>query len=259
MNMEKVLYKGRPTFLAFLPFYLPTLYILIVCLYLLAKKMEIIGFIGSFFSGGLKIFSFYIFFFFVVLIPSLGFAIQKLNLKYFLFPLIGFIFSLVLKHLYLKISFESNPDTIWIKSNLELLIFIIYSSASVFNTELYRRSHLYEVTAKYIKTSAGILNHKERIMPINKINDIAINQSGFGKIFNYGSIIPVTASGMGMGFNFSAVSGASTMKLFKLPYLTLTVTGGHAIQVPKSRTYEALIGIKDYKKVIKIITDNIKS
>lgn len=256
--MEKVLYKGRPVFFAFFPFYFPSLYILIACIYLLTKKPEIIEFVSSIFSNSLRIFSFYIFFIFVILIPSLGFAIQKLNLKYFLLPLFGFILSLILKHYYLKISFDSFPGTSWFNSDLELIIFIAYSSISIINTEFYRRSHLYQITTKYIKTSAGILNHKERIMPISKINDLAINQRGFGKILNYGSIIPVTASGMGMGFNFAAVSGSGTMKLFKLPYLTLTVTGGHAIQVPKSRTYEALIGIKNYKKVLKIITTNIK-
>jgi len=217
--MEKVLYKGRPVFFSFFPFYFPSLYILFVCIYLIAKKSEIIDLVNLTFMSGVNIYSFYVFSAFVILIPSLGFAIHKLNLKYFLFPLIGFIVSLVLKHYYLKIPFDKNPDTTWINSNLELVIFIAYSALSIINTDLYRRSHVYEITNKYIKTSAGIINHKERIMPISKINDLAINQGGFGKIFNYGSIIPVSASGMGMGFNFAAVSGSGTMKLFKLPYL----------------------------------------
>jgi membrane protein YdbS with pleckstrin-like domain len=256
--MESVLYKGRPAFFSFFPFYFPSLYILIVSIYLLLEKPEITEFVSSIFSSSLRIFSYYIFIVVVIIIPSLGFAISKLNLKYFLFPLVGLILSLILKHFYLEISFENNPNATWFKSNLEVIFFLGFSSISIINTEFYRRSHLYEITAKYIKTSAGILNHRERIMPISKINDIAINQTGFGKVLNYGSIIPVSASGMGMGSSFAAVSGSGTMKLFKLPYLTLTVTGGHTIQVPKSRTFEALIGIRNYKKALKIIMNNIK-
>ena len=206
----------------------------------------------------LNVINFYIIFGIIILIPSLGFAFLKLNLKYFVIPLCGFVISIVIKYLYFNEPYTNNPTYSLFYSNIELIIFIAYSLVSFLYTELFRRSHKYVIANNYIKTSAGILNHRERILSVNKINDIAVSQSAFGKIFNYGTIIPITASGLGMGFNFASITGAGSMRFFRLPYLTMALTGGHAIQIPKSRTYEALVGISSFKKALKIITDSIE-
>ena len=196
------------------------------------------------------IIAFYSLFLIVVLVPLLTYSIIKINFRFIVIPITLFGSLLFIKHNLLNVDFSLHPDTTWVFKHLELLGYFVFGILDIINTEIYRRSHIYEITSEYIRTSAGVISSKERIMMLNKVNDISIGQSVFGKVFNYGSIIPVTASGVGMGFNFAAVTGGSSFRWLKLPALSINVTGGHAIQVPKSRTHEALIGIKNHKEIL---------
>lgn len=250
-------YVGKPNVVSFMPFFMPAIFIAGVSLYFLVEKQTILDALENSFINKTGMVPFYITFAIATFIPALAFALYKINLRYILAPVLSFIILLVVKHKFLNVDFTYQPNTTWIFDNLELLAFVVYGILSILNTELYRRSHRYEITDVYIKTSAGIFSSKERILILSKINDIAVSQSFFGKLFGYGSIIPVTASGMGMGFNFSAATGGTGMKWFKLPSINLNLTGGHAIQVPKTRTHEALIGIHNHKDTLAFLLDQI--
>ena len=250
-------YIGKPNLISFMPFFVPAIFMAIISMYFLIEKQTIVEALQNSFINKTGMIPFYIAFAVVTFIPALAFALVKINLRYILLPVLSYLVLLVIKHKLLNVDFSNEPNTIWIFDNLELLTFTSISLLSILNTELYRRSHKYEITDVYIKTSAGLFSSKERILILNKINDIASSQSFFGKIFGYGTIIPVTASGMGMGFNFAAGSGGTGMKWFKLPSINLSFTGGHAIQVPKTRTHEALIEIQNHKKTLTFLLEKI--
>jgi len=117
----------------------------------------------------------------------------------------------------------------------------------------YRRSHKYIVTNFRIIFKGGIIRKRERTLRYDKVTDIESSQGIMGQIFDFGTIIPITQSGFGLGkdTSFAAMGvGGTTKKRFGL----FGVFGGsREVQTPRARTYYELHGVYPYKEVRKLI------
>jgi hypothetical protein len=115
-------------------------------------------------------------------------------------------------------------------------------------TELYRRGHTYIITNYRVITKKGFIRKEERELMYDKITDVYVTQGIFGRIFNFGTVIPITASGFGLGEDSAyAFAGAP------VPLKGATVGGGFAggkgVQRPRAATYFSLFGVPDPKTV----------
>lgn len=120
--------------------------------------------------------------------------------------------------------------------------------------ELYRRAHTFYVTNYRIITELDFAGYKKNELEYSKINNLLLEQSFIGRIFNFGTIIPVTASGLGMGEDMSAVTVGAAGKLSQGPLIGAAVTGGRGIQVPRTRSAYALYGVTSPQETYDLIS-----
>jgi len=186
----------------------------------------------------------------VIIVPALAYSYMKLNLRWLINGSIALAIGIGLKHGVLKEPWTDNSGGYILSHNSELIAMAILSLISLSMTELYRRSHHYLITTARIRTSSGVFSKRERTLPLSKINDLYTDQGFFGKFLGFATVVPLTASGMGMGSDFAALAGSISKAWFGIPTIGLTIIGGHNIQVPKSRTHEALFGIYKADKAV---------
>ncbi len=116
-------------------------------------------------------------------------------------------------------------------------------------TDLYRRAHHYYVTNKRIITELRFLSVKSRELPVSKINDLVVEIPLLGRLFGFGHVIPLTASGLGVGQDL-ALAGTS----IKVHRFEVGVAGGRTVAVPRARTFLSLYGVPDPEKVASVIS-----
>ncbi|RLF62282.1 MAG: hypothetical protein DRN16_01960 [Thermoplasmata archaeon] len=123
----------------------------------------------------------------------------------------------------------------------------------VFIIDWYRRSHKYIITNFRVIFKGGLIRKRERTLRYDKITDIESSQGILGQIFDFGTIIPITQSGFGLGkdTSFAAMGvGGTAKKRFGL----FGIFGGSKeVQTPRARTYYELHGIYPYREVKKLI------
>lgn len=81
-------------------------------------------------------------------------------------------------------------------NNIENLVLIGAGLVGVLGTEIYRRSHQYVVTDRRIIVRSG---GQERSIFYARIDDLVMKKPLLGSLFGFGTIIPVTSSGLGLG------------------------------------------------------------
>jgi membrane protein YdbS with pleckstrin-like domain len=118
--------------------------------------------------------------------------------------------------------------------------------------EWYRRSHKYILSNKRLKFKGGIFTKEERTIRYDKISDINAKQGILGQIFGFGTIIPITQSGFGLGSDESMAGGGVALggkkaKLFGF------AGGGREVSTPRARSYYELHGVYPYKEIKKIV------
>ncbi|MEM1515170.1 MAG: PH domain-containing protein [Thermoproteota archaeon] len=119
-------------------------------------------------------------------------------------------------------------------------------------TDIYRRGHKYFLTNYRIIAMKKFISKEAREIMYDKITDIHIHQGVLGRIFNYGTIIPITESGLGLGEDASlaAVSAGGG---------SVGVTFGwkRGVSRPRTATYFSLYGVPNPGKVRGIINSRI--
>jgi len=113
--------------------------------------------------------------------------------------------------------------------------------------EVHRRSHKYIITNLRIIFKGGFITKRERTLRYDKITDIHSEQGILGQIFGFGTIIPVSASGFGLGSDQTFAAGGVEVGGKKIGLLGLA-GGGKEVQTPRSRSYYELHGIHPYKE-----------
>jgi hypothetical protein len=123
--------------------------------------------------------------------------------------------------------------------------------------ECYRRSHKYIISNLRIVFSGGIITKRERTLRYDKISDINSEQGILGQIFGFGTIIPISQSGFGLGADQSFAAGGIQVGEKKAKFFGL-VGGGREVQTPRARSYYELHGVHPYKEIKKIVESAVQ-
>ena len=124
--------------------------------------------------------------------------------------------------------------------------------------EWYRRSHKYIISNLRITFKGGITTKRERTLRYDKITDIDAKQGILGQIFGFGTIIPISQSGFGLGSDKSLAGVGVGGEVKKVGFLGF-FGGGKEVQTPRARSYYELHGVHPYKEVKKIVEKLVQS
>ena len=116
-------------------------------------------------------------------------------------------------------------------------ILTTFGLLGVLGTEGHRRSHRYYITNWRLIMESGHLGVHRRTLLYKNINDLVVEQSFPGKVFNFGTIIPITASGLGLGDDFSLAGAAVGGRAM------VGAGGGKAVSTPRGRSHHLLEGV----------------
>jgi len=129
---------------------------------------------------------------------------------------------------------------------------ILVSIIGFLIVELYRRSHRYIISNQRIVFKGGILTKQERTLRYDKVSDINSKQGILGQIFGFGTIIPISQSGFGLGSDNSFAAGGVQIGEKKAKFMGI-FGGGKEVQTPRARSYYELHGVYPYKDVKKTV------
>lgn len=127
---------------------------------------------------------------------------------------------------------------------------------AVLAVEFDRRSHRFLLTNLRILFRGGVVVHRERQLRYEAITDLDSHQGPFGRLFGYGTLIPVTQSGFGLGADASqamiaaGVGGrAGGKRAGAAGGVAVAAGGGKEVSVGRARTFHQLTGVHPYRKV----------
>jgi hypothetical protein len=123
--------------------------------------------------------------------------------------------------------------------------------------EWYRRSHKYIISNQRLIFKGGIVTKRERTLRYDKVTDIDAQQGILGQIFGFGTIIPISQSGFGLGSDKSFAAGGVDVGGKRARVLGL-FGGGKEVQTPRARSYYELHGVHPYKEVKKIVENLVQ-
>jgi len=125
--------------------------------------------------------------------------------------------------------------------------------------QAYRRGHRYLITDRRIILAKTFWGRTARELHYDKIADLIVTTSFWGHRLHYGTIVPVSESGLGLGADMSGAAAGAAVKTIKNITLAGAVFGGREIQIPRAATYYELYGIHDPEKIHAVISDQIHS
>lgn len=128
------------------------------------------------------------------------------------------------------------------------------------SVDAYRRSFTYYLTDNRIVLQSNFLmNRNERQVRYNHIEDIKMEQGIIGTIFGYGTVLPLTGSGLGTGSDESMIIAGSSADVKGLG--SIGMIGGARASSKRTRhnPNDCLFGISNPSKVRDLITENIQS
>lgn len=115
--------------------------------------------------------------------------------------------------------------------------------------EIYRHSHTYVLTNLRIVLQGGLIRSRQRSIRYEKISDVDSSQGLLGKLFGFGTIIPITASGFGMGDDESFAGGGVAVSPKKKVGFFGFAGGERGVNTPRARSYYELHGIHPYREI----------
>jgi len=134
---------------------------------------------------------------------------------------------------------------------------ILVSIIGFLIVELYRRSHRYIISNQHIVFKGGVLTKQERTLRYDKVSDINSKQGILGQIFGFGTIIPISQSGFGLGSDSSFAAGGIQVGEKKAKFMGI-FGGGKEVQTPRARSYYELHGVHPYKEVKKLVENLVQ-
>jgi membrane protein YdbS with pleckstrin-like domain len=122
--------------------------------------------------------------------------------------------------------------------------------------ELDRRSHRFLLTNLRVLFRGGVVVRRERQLRYESITDLDSHQGPLGRLFGYGTLIPVTQSGFGLGADSSqalvaagAGGRAGGKRAGAAGGLAVAAGGGKEVSVGRARTFHQLTGVHPYAQV----------
>lgn len=164
--------------------------------------------------------------------------------------------------LYLLVFLGGLGMMLWLNWLSSANIFIPFYTISIsilgfLLVEWYRQSHKYIISNQRLVFKGGIVTKEERTLRYDKITDINAKQGVLGQIFGFGTIIPISQSGFGLGSDESIAAGGIQLGGKKGGFFGL-FGGGKEVQTPRARSYFELHGVHPYKEVKKIVENMVQ-
>ena len=164
--------------------------------------------------------------------------------------------------LYLGVFAGGTGLMLWLGSPEDAGVFIPFYTIAVsvigfLIVELYRRSHKYIISNQRIVFKGGVLTKQERTLRYDKISDINSKQGILGQIFGFGTIIPISQSGFGLGSDSSFAAGGVQVGVKKAKFMGI-FGGGKEVQTPRARSYYELHGVHPYNEVKKLVENLVQ-
>tara|TARA_B100000959_G_scaffold276342_1_gene330978 strand:- start:2516 stop:3394 length:879 start_codon:yes stop_codon:yes gene_type:complete len=129
----------------------------------------------------------------------------------------------------------------------------------LFSVDFYRRSFTYYLTDnRIVLQSSFLMNRSERQVRYNHIEDIKMEQGLFGTIFSYGTVLPLTGSGLGTGTDESMVIGGTGTEV-KGMSLGIGGAARNSSRSVRHNPHDCLFGVSSPSKVRDLITEHIQS
>jgi len=242
----------KPHIIALWPFYAFFIYYILISAYILLNKKAIISWVNSTFLGGLEELGvslvFMIIWWGILIIPAAIFSIMRIAWKWLIL-----YFLLASFGTYTVSSLSVNSDYLFMMT-------IGLGILGILLTEIYRRSHTYTLTNYRVIMRVGFPFGSERDVFYTRITDIIVQKGFLGKLFNFGNIIPITASGIGTGTDQAhvAIGLGGTIPKTEIKSGT-AVSGGKIVTVPRGRESYILFGVPNPDNIRKIIIDFMQS
>ncbi len=238
----------RPHPLAFAHLYMLWLYVIVlsVVFYLYHDNIEsyaaTLPILGSMIKGYATI----ILWALVIVIPMLIVSILKIVWKYFI---LGILLGIVLPVILWYFKLPLYPTLYYIGIGIGVL--------GIISVELHRRAHKYIITDRGLVMEYRGLKTVRREILYSNITDIVMEKGLLGRIFNFGNIIPITASGLGLGEDSShvavgAVAGKGVM-------VGGAVVGGRGVKVPRTRSFYMLYAVPKPEEVYNIVVEAMRA
>ena len=143
----------------------------------------------------------------------------------------------------------------WFIPGLTALVGLI----GLFSVDFYRRSFTYYLTDnRIVLQSSFLMNRSERQVRYNHIEDIKMEQGIFGTILGYGTVLPLTGSGLGTGTDESMVVGGTGTEV-KGMSLGIGGAARNSSRSVRHNPHDCLFGVASPSKVRDMITENIQS
>jgi len=125
------------------------------------------------------------------------------------------------------------------------------------SVDAYRRSFTYYLTDNRIVIQGNFLmKRSERQVRYNHIEDIKMEQGIVGTILGYGTVLPLTGSGLGTGSDESMIIAGAEVKGLGIGLLGGSRTSSKRI---RHNPHDCLYGVPQPSKVRDLITENIQS
>lgn len=137
----------------------------------------------------------------------------------------------------------------------------LMGGVGLFMVELFRQSHAFHITSYRLVFQGGLASSHERTLRFAKITDVDGKRTFFGRLLGYGTIIPITSSGFGLGADTSFAGlgvGAGAEKGGVGGGMGVAAGGGQEVQTPKARTFYALHGVWPYKRTKHLIEELVQ-
>lgn len=182
-----------------------------------------------------------------VALVAFGVATSVLTIRWGILFIYGFIIAFAIFLTLQSPEAGANPFFLSLYS-------IIMSLIGMALVDMYRRTHTYAITDLRVILRAGILTTRERTVRFENVTDLETRQGILGKIFGYGSIIPITASGIGTGADEAFAGGGvgATTESGRVGAGVLA-GGSRKVTVARARSSSELRGVYPYRKVKTLI------
>ena len=138
-----------------------------------------------------------------------------------------------------------------------LVYSIAISALFALSVFAYVKSHRYIITDLRIIFKGGIIKKRERTLRYDKITDVDGEQGILGQIFGFGTIIPITQSGFGLGSDQTFAAGGVEAQSKKIGVFGFA-GGSKEVKTPRTRSYYELHGVYPYREIRKLVEELIQ-
>ena len=183
--------------------------------------------------------------FILLFIPSVGLSVFRITWKWMAYMVIMAFLSIGLSLL------------LGIDEKLTYVFAMFFSILAILLVDMYRRSHHYIITNYRLMTDVRFIFNTRSDISYDKINNLVLDQGILGRLFDFGSVIPLTASGLGVGSDFAAVTVGAGGQTSSGMIAGGALTGGKSVNYPRTLSKYALMGVQNPRQVADMVSELI--